>query len=361
MLAAVEVGEWHSDRSLPFAVASHAVVADASKIFSIGGKDTTGQPVSQVRVAAIQPDGSLGAWRSVPSLPTPVYVHAAGTYGQNIYVAGGWDGADVRPDIWRATKGFENDLSAWAKAGQMPLGLVLHNVVFADNKLYVIGGWNNNSALNTVYMAAVGSDGSVSGWQQVRSLPQPFYRGAATVFRGVLYVTGGFDGSNVSNLIYFARINADGSLGAWQTKQMPVAREYHQALLHDGQLVLSGGRKDADPGGWDRVDVAHINADGSLGVWQSLPALPRPLYRFGAASVFKNGSDYIFILGGLAAVKTAIGLKSIIRTYHRRQLPARQIRHFRLPPERPRRRLPPRQPHRQLQVQRPSVRLSVYR
>ena len=46
---------------------------------------------------------------------------------------------------------------------------------------------------------------------------------AGAVNNGYLYVAAGFNNSDVTNRVYYARINANGSLQAWQTSSTTIA------------------------------------------------------------------------------------------------------------------------------------------
>jgi len=114
-------------------------------------------------------------------------------------------------------------------------------------------------------------------------------------------VTGGYDESNAHANVYYAKVNLDGSLSPWQqTTAMPNARYYHATLVHDGRLVILGGKNDATE--YNSVYAASINASGALGAWSAEPNLPESLYRFAAVTVEKFGSDFIYLAGGLHGV-----------------------------------------------------------
>jgi uncharacterized repeat protein (TIGR01451 family) len=72
---------------------------------------------------------------------------------------------------------------------------------------------------------------------------------------------------------------------------------YHETVVHDGRLVALGGRGDATE--YNGVFAATIHPTGDLGDWNLEPELPESLYRFAAVSVTRNGSDFLYVLGGL--------------------------------------------------------------
>ena len=305
--AFVDIGAWTPSQSLPEAMADPAVVVHAGWVYVFGGKDVSDDATRDVHVAQIQPNGELGAWQTGRSLPVPVYAHRVASTSTHVYVVGGFDGSQVRKEVWRAAFLSGGQLGEWVKAADYPVGIVLHEAVTWGDHLFVIGGTSGQAADRTasIWRATIQADGGLGPWQSVLSLPRALYRHAVMVHEGVLYVSGGYDGVNAVNTIYYATLGNDGSIGAWKTKLMPIAREYHQIAAHDGRLIVIGGRNGSTVGGVSIVDAAPIAADGSLGTWTSNtarpePNIPRPLYRLGAVAVRHGLSDFIIILGGLS-------------------------------------------------------------
>ena len=283
----INIDSWIQKSSLPILLADSKTLHIGNNLIVLGGKDENDAPSKNIYITSIQENGGVN-WTTGQQMHVSVYTHAAVSYKQFVYVLGGWDGSRFRNDVWRASL-TNGTLGSWSQASTLPQALNLHDATVANDRIYIVGGWTGFNALNKIYSAKIRNDGSLEQWRPEKDLDKPLYRLAVAASANTLYVTGGYDGSNVSNLIYYASINTDGSLGAWQTKQMPVAREYHQSVIHDGRLVLLGGRNAGNPGGLNRVDAAPINPDGGLGNWQSLPSLPQPLFRFGAVAVPKYG------------------------------------------------------------------------
>lgn len=95
--------------------------------------------------------------------------------------------------------------------------------------LYAIGGKDGDgNTVATVYRAHVDLDGSVQAWQPSSPLPVAVHGAGAVIFRGYLYVAGGADQDNLAtDAAWRARVNPDGSLGTWQSiPALPVARAY---------------------------------------------------------------------------------------------------------------------------------------
>ncbi len=292
----VSISDWLTATPLPEILASRNAIAKGDRVYVIGGKNPTDKPSAQVYTAQIQIDGSLSAWRSTTPLPVPVYLHAVAATDSYLYMVGGWDGAHTRAEVWRA--GFaDNGLGAWEKISDYPIALDLHEATIVNNRLYVLGGWNGSAPLNKVYYADILANG-LGAWTPALELPAKLYRLSVAAANGIIYVTGGYDNNAAQSTVYYTKVNGDGSLVGWQqTTPLPATRYYHETVVQDGKLVVIAGKNDTTE--YNSVYAAPINLDGSLGAWNAQPALPESLYRFAAVTVSKDGSDFIYIFGGL--------------------------------------------------------------
>ncbi len=274
--------------------------AGQSYIFVVGGKNSSDNPVTSVQRAIINPDGGLGSWQNVTPLSTPVYSHAvvASGNGRFLYAIGGWNGSARLRDVWRAEVGSNGTLGAWIRLGDFPEPIAVHSAVVVADRIYVVGGQNDSSILPRIRYATILADGNLTAWTSAADLPRPLYRHAVAAHNGYLYVVGGDDTTAAQNLLYYAKVNSDGSLSAWQSAALPAARFYHRSVIHDGRIVVLGGTVNNNTG-QAQVWSAPLSSSGSPGSWQIEPALPQPLFRFAAVVTRKNGSDMIYVLGGL--------------------------------------------------------------
>lgn len=294
----VPIRKWAPTTLLPQPVAAWNAIVHNDAIYMIGGRNSADQPTNATYFARIQPNGDLGTWAATQPLPMNLYLHSVSTDANHVYVVGGWSGSQTENTVWRAPFNANGGLGAWTNVGAYPVSLDLHGSVIANNRLYVLGGWNGLQPLSNVYYAETAA-GGLGEWQAANSLPATLYRHAVTVHNNVIYVTGGYDNNrNTYNSVFYATINADGSLGAWQsTTPIPTALYYHRVVVHDGQLVILGGKNDSTE--FSSVYAAPINGDGTIGSWTVQPALPQPIYRFAAVSVKLYDSEYIHVLGGV--------------------------------------------------------------
>lgn len=174
-------------------------------VFTIGGANATNVATTTVYAAPVQGNGSLGTWTTPAALPQPrAYLTAAAA---TAYTAA----------IDTAT---------------------------AAAYLYAIGGVDATAqAAATVYVAKVGTDGTLGTWAATTPLPAAIHSAGATVFRGYVYVAGGADNTNapVANA-YRAVVHADGTLGAWEPlAALPQAAAYLTLAQFGPYLYAVGG------------------------------------------------------------------------------------------------------------------------
>jgi hypothetical protein len=294
--AEVTIDSWTATTPLPQGLASRNAVPHGDFIYIVGGKNRGDTPVDLVYAAQIQTDGTLSEWQVVATLPVPVYLTAAVASEHHLYVIGGWDGEQTRAEIWRATFEADGRLGSFDHIANYPHPLDLHQAVIVQNRLYVIGGWTGEAPVQTVYTSEISENG-LSPWVVTQPLPQPLYRMAAATAGDVIYITGGFGPTTAQAGVYYTRVQPDGTLAPWQsTTPLPTPMDYHATVVHDGRLLLLGGRNEDIA--QQQVYAAPIQLDGTLGLWLPELALPEPLYRFAAASVTRNGSDMVYLFGG---------------------------------------------------------------
>ncbi len=166
-----------------------AVVAANDYIYLAGGLPG---PSDKVRRAKIE-DGYIRKWESVTPLPRALATRLAAN-GQCLYVIGGRDsGGDPRSEIY--AKAMEEAASDWDEVGSLPLPLALHGVAVHRGSLYVLGGETTDGAYSAlgyrVDLNAQAPCGIQGTWQSF-ALPSGGLRRMAVAARwGELYMIGG--------------------------------------------------------------------------------------------------------------------------------------------------------------------------
>jgi hypothetical protein len=206
-------------------------------------------------------------WTQTSALPQPlqglgaVFVPPANTAANPanyVFVVGGAaDQTNVATtNVYRAQAQQTGALSAWAPATtQLPVARAYHAAVAASAYtaaldtittgayLYAIGGVDATGAtVNTVYYSKVALDGSNGAWQTTTPLPAGLHSASAVVFRGYVYLTGGANDQNVpASTALRAAVNADGTLGAWQPLAALPSGLAFQGLVNFGPYLYAAG------------------------------------------------------------------------------------------------------------------------
>ncbi len=285
-------GDW-TDGFIVTTVPSGTVTGPVRVITAV---DTSGSlPFEITSNAAFSP--STITWTAATSLPAPRSGHAAlyGAFGslgttRCVFVLGGRDDSAPRSTVWRADVLAGGALGAWQAEASLPAATAFHAAALATPRnsrvtapgfLYVLGGIRDTSgtAVSTAWRGSLDSTGTVTGWSAEPSLPVPLRSFGAAIVRGDLYVAGGAETGNApSGAVYRARIQPDGTLGAWaMVAGLPSGRAGHALDAFGTHLYVLGGESDttsadsaAAPGRTAEIlDAAVDMRTGVLGAWTS--------------------------------------------------------------------------------------------
>ena len=294
-------GAWSANTPLPYNLALHVSFSRNSKLYIAGGSAVTGQSHTQVISSISGLGGLLGVWDfSSSPMSTALIYHSGAQKDRFVYVLGGKE--ENVPPITSVNKvflGIINDLGfieSWAQLNSLPVRVQLGVAIVVGNRLYFAGGntypegtWNGN-----VYFADINADGTVGAWQIAGVLPEPNIGFGMIEHNGHLIVIGGYGQvSGYISKVFTAPIGTDGKIGGW-VETSPLPESLNSGVLVVGTTVMTvgGGR----PGGFlDKIYYADLNSDGSVGPWSlSANRLPQPLC-CGALSMV-NG--YAYLTGG---------------------------------------------------------------
>ncbi len=271
-------------------------------IYAIGGASLTSSGYTNTTYyAKLNANGSVGTWQSSPNLlpgnrgwPTSVVANGY------IYVIGGFDGTSYFQTTFYAKLNSDGSIGAWKTSTKLLPQPVAYNVTgVANGYVYAIGG-QTTSILSTVYYAKLNPNGDIGAWQtNANSLPAARGDTSGVIANGYVYVFGGGNAGQHAE-VYYAKLNSDGSTGAWQTNvnSLPNARAYHTAVAANGYAYVIGGQGSPGSPYNNTIYYAHLNGDGSTGVWQTnaaADALPANLAS--PSSAIANG--YMYVLGGI--------------------------------------------------------------
>lgn len=173
-----------------------------------------------------------------------------------------------------------------------------HASAMVGSYLYLLGGMGNSAPLSSVERARLNADGSLGAFETAHGVQLVTARQAHTtaVIGRYLYIIGGLSNNNALNSIERSLIAPDGSLGPFETAAdiaLTIARHSHTSAVIGTHLYILGGLGTSS---LNSVERAVINVDGSLGTFETVANVTLATARHGhTAIVIRN---YIYILGG---------------------------------------------------------------
>jgi len=304
------VGSWTTEaNTLPVQTAESSSVMYNGRVYVLGGEyhSTNGFVyLNTVYSAPLNANGSVGAWTTeANALPSALTSATAVVNNGFIYVIGGFNGTSDVNTVYSAPLNANGSVGAWTtEANALPISLDGASSSVYSGHIYLMGGYSaaNSSIVNTVYSAPLNANGSVGAWTtEANALPVQIYKATSLLNNGFVYVLGGISFGNVEiSAVYSAPINANGSVGTWTTEAnaLPITLLAATSVAYNSHAYVLGGNSNSSSyaaGASTAVYSAPLNANGSVGAWTTeANALPVPIEN--ATSVLYNGRAYI--LGG---------------------------------------------------------------
>lgn len=235
-------------------------------------------------------------WNTNPTpLPSPTRFHVSVMHNDSVYVIGGAVAEQsVIPEVYFANVSLDGAVGSWGTTTPLPEGRGAASAVVWNDFVYLIGGCGPiGGERNTVFYAQIGSDGTIGNWTTTTPLPLGLQSVAGFVWKEVIYVAGGWTGSEHRSTVYYAETNPDGSLASWHTTtSLPSPRAGMCALVYDDVVYMIGGLNSG--GSLNSVIYASINLDGTLGPWIDTTSLPESRSYVRAVLI----GDSIYVVGG---------------------------------------------------------------
>jgi hypothetical protein len=234
------LASWTSLPALPSARAYHATAAataytaaldtmtTAAWLYTLGGVDSAGVATSTVLFSRVALDGSVGAWQSTTPLPAPLHSARAVVFRGYLYLAGGAGQGTPSSSAWRAAVNADGTIGAWQPLPALPNGSAFHALLNFGPYLYAVGG--DGSAVSTVQATTSGGETSATymarvnlrtadlngGWTPLQSMAKARSKHNTVVGGAYLFTTSGvYSGSPGSSENTYSQINADGTISSW--------------------------------------------------------------------------------------------------------------------------------------------------
>ncbi len=284
-----------NDYSLPSERSNFSLVAYSGYLYAIGGVDASGTRTNTVYIAKIGANGEPRLWHPTDTNPDNwVYWYqdanitsvrsdfTATAYNNRLYLIGGRSSSGPVSTVEIADITPTGKLGAWSASTALPSNVYGHGAAIYNDRIYVLGGSNSigGAPSNTVRYNKINTDGTLNNWVQTTNLPQGRFTGGGTmaaIWGAYIYVSSGCSTVNgsgyctgVHSNIQLASINADGSLDAWNTVGTAVDERLGGNLLSwRGHLYRVGGCSsqnastgDCGAATLDLIRVGKINRDG---------------------------------------------------------------------------------------------------
>lgn len=251
-----------------------------------------------VTYARVNSSGSIATAVSTAPLPSSPTSPALLTYNGYIYMVPG--GGTVIRYARINTDGTIGDgtSASWgsltATSGALPNN-PSNQVVINNGFLYAFGTAPSSAG---IYYGRLNADGTVTSWSS-GSLPQARISAAAVVANGYVLILGGSsDGLNGLTSNITAKLNTDGSVGAFSTTTAFGSQTYlHSAAVINGYVyVMGGSTASGATNGTANVYYGRVSSTGTIPSW-TLAANVLPAARvYGSSTATANG--YIYYSGG---------------------------------------------------------------
>lgn len=253
---------------------------------------------NSVQKAPITTSG-IGSWTTETGLPDNAWQHTMLAYNGYLYViSGGYNTApNGNPYIYSIKIKSNGSLpAAWTTTTVLCCQLYSTSFVY-NGYMYRLGGSAAGALTALVYYSKINGDGSFGTWSTTTSMPTAIFEAATSVYNGRVYVLGGCTNTNpcntFTNAVISAQIFADGTLSAWTTRSsFATARRSPMSWTSGGYIYMGAGQTSTSSLG--DVQYAPINSDGSLGTWSTTTSLGT--VRDHASSVVSN--EQLYIIGG---------------------------------------------------------------
>jgi N-acetylneuraminic acid mutarotase len=283
------VGTWATTTSLSAGRNYQETAVYNGYLYLIGGY--SGGYMNDVQYVKIDPAGTTSTYDFSISFTTARYGHGSVAYNGYLYVLGGMKGAKQESylnDVQYAPINADGTIGSWAATTSFTAARGYPTAVAYNGYMYVMGGWSG-SLRSDVQYAPINANGTIGSWAATTSFPTARWGHTSFTYNGYMYVMGGTDDAVYLNDVQYAPINANGTIGSWAaTTSFTTGRSSHTSVTYNGYVYVMGGTDGTNY--FSDVQYAPINANGTLGTWQSTTSFATG--RYGFTSIAYNGNEY---------------------------------------------------------------------
>jgi N-acetylneuraminic acid mutarotase len=207
------LGAWTATTALPDGRFYHSSLAFNGFVYVVGGTYDGGLGwYDDVLYAPLNGDGSVGDWSSTSDLPDDRFFYSTTRHGSYIYLTGGQDsGFNSLSDVVVAPINPDGTLGAFTATTPFGSGRHFHASAAHNGFIYLVAGYNSDvGPIASVLSAPVEADGELGTWTAVASLPAGVIFPTAAAHHDFIHVIGGFDETfTVMADVQYASIDPD--------------------------------------------------------------------------------------------------------------------------------------------------------
>jgi len=253
-----------------------------------------GQPWRQQYIINSSENEDITGWIEVGNLPEPLRDFQVVVTKNRIYLLGGFNGCSLVDTVYTASINDDGVIGEWTKFDSLPGPSFDSQVIVTNNRVYLLGDCSWCGGIDVMSTASINEDGSISKWVRDNSLPEPLFNSQVVIVKNRVYLLGGFKKYSSSNKVYTTLIKEDGTLDRWEEYDfLPRPLGGFQSVITKNRIYLLGGYTD-----WinmvSTVYTADIKDDGTIGEWITNDPLPKTLSKFQVVVT----NNKIYLLGG---------------------------------------------------------------
>lgn len=269
----------------------------------------SGQPwLQQYGINTTQSEG-LGVWTTGTAFPVTFSVGQTFVTKNRVYAVGGNQAGSRSAAVYTAPISEAGVVGAWTTSTALPATVSEAGLVVTKNRVFLLGGYVSSVLSNVIYSAAINADGTLGTWSNVGTLPVTVTLATCFSTKNRVYLVGVYNGTTGVKTTYTAPINANGTLGSWTTGPTMVNLLPHcsTAVTKDRVYVLGHASGSF-------IETAPINTDGTLGSWVSAGTTPLS-FSYSKIFVSKNSLYVIGRAGGSEIYKCSINTDGTLGTW----------------------------------------------
>ncbi len=259
-------------------------------------------------------NGETQAWTTTTALAAGVEGHSIVTANGYVYALGGRTASGIQANTYYARINADGTLGSWTATTALAAANYYGGAVAANGYVYYLGGCTNNTCngnttANTYY-AKINADGTLGSWTATTAITGARNAFAITNYNGYVYVLGGTDnGGTSTQTVYHAKLNSNGTLGSWTTSgnTLPAINRLMNAVVANGYVYVVGGALNNGANS-NAIVYAKLNSDGTVGTWTTnANNMPASLRGVGAAVL--NG--HLYAIGGDSTTSDSTAVNTI--------------------------------------------------